>query len=236
MPQTYKTFDIKPADPSPTSCLQYIVTFQSPAASGGHYAFVSDAGRSALAVLNTNTGVQWTIDFPEKPTAPDSIRDVMFVLPLRTDDGRTKLYATFLSGCRLFAVNLDTIDECDESTARLPVAEMGRKPYRIVVLGSDTGSRMFFRRPAENEIWSWDANDPFRHTEFRCVSKGRDCRAPVHVVPGYDGFVFVLKNNFADYVRNATGSMGAYTIVEPVAVLPSSLVVPNAGVAAAPAP
>lgn len=215
------------------TCLQYIVTFHSRAADGGHYVFVSDASHSAVLAINTDTGVQWTIDFPERGNATDAPRDVLFVVTLRTADGRTGLYATFLSGCRMFAVDLERIDECAAAAAasgasgvigagRPPVVEVGQKPYRITVLGTDMGSRMFFRRPAENEVWSWDVNGPFHPVGFQLVSRGRDCRAPAHVAPGYGGFVFVLKNNFGDYARNSTGSLGAYTIIEPLSVLPPS--------------
>jgi hypothetical protein len=120
----------------------------------------------------------------------------------------------------MFAVDLEHVDQY--ATVRPAVTVVGRKPFRIAVLGSDTGSRMFFRRPAENEIWTWDVNCPFHLVGFRLVSKGADCRAPVHVAPGYDGIVYVLRNNFADYVRNGTGSLGAYTLVQPVSVLPPS--------------
>lgn len=212
--------DAKPARNH--SCLQYIVTFRSRSAVGGHYVFVSDAGRSSVLVLNTDTGEQWSVDFPEMAMAADAPRDVMFMVALRRADGRTALYVTFLSGCRLFSVDLERIDVCvaDADRPRPPVVNAGRKPYRMTVLGTDAGSRMYFRRPAENEVWSWDADDPFRPAFFRLVSMGRDCRAPVHVAPGYGGFLFVLKNTYADYVRNATGSMGASTIIEPVSVPP----------------
>lgn len=213
------------------SCLQYIVTFRSRSAGGGHYVFVSDASHSAVLAINTDTDVRWTIDFPERSETTDAPRDVLFIVTLRTADGRTGLYATFLSGRRMFAVDLERIDECAAAAAasgesgltgagRPPVVEVGQKPYRITVLGTDMGSRMFFRRPAENEVWSWDVNRPFHSVGFRLVSRGRDCRAPAHVAPGYGGFVFVLKNNFGDYARNCTGSLGAYTIVEPLSILP----------------
>lgn len=220
--QSYKTFDIgtDPIGRAPiNSCLQYIVMFRSRSAQGGYYAFVSDASRSSVLVLNTDTGVQWSMEFPERSGVQ---RDVMFVVVLRTSGGRAALYVTFLSGCRVFMVDLEHVDQCTATSSRPPIVEAGRKPYRITVIGSDTGSRMYFRRPTENEIWLWDANSLFHRSNFVQVSKGRDCRAPVHVVPGYGGFVFVLRNNFADYVRNTTGSMGAYTIIQPVVVLPSS--------------
>lgn len=210
------------------------MTYRSRAADGHHYAFVSDAGRCAVAVLNTDTGDQWTVDFPERSAAAGAARDVMFMVALRTDDGRAALYVTFMSGCRVYAVDLERVDRC-RADSRPSVVEVGRKPYRVAVLGSDAGSRMYFRRPAENEIWSWDVNRPFHPVGFRLVSAGRDCRAPVHVAPGYGGFVYVLANNFADYARNGTGSLGAYTVVRPVSVLPAATTTTTTGPSAAPA-
>lgn len=206
--------------PPASSCLQYIVMFRSRAANGGHYAFISDAGRSSVVVINTDTGIQWLIEFPER-VSQDVPRDIMFLVTLQTIDGRSALYTTFLSGCQLFMVDLEHIDQCTATSGRPAIVEVGRKPYRITVLGTDTGSQMYFRRPTENEIWLWDANNAFCLANFVLLSKGQDCRAPVHVTLGYGGFVFVLKNNFADYVRHTTGSMGAYTIIKPVVVLPS---------------
>lgn len=204
------------------SCLQYLVTFRTRNVEGGHYVFVSDADRSSVVVLNTATGAQWYIDLPEQAMTTEAPRDIMFLVKLRTNNGHNKLYTTFMSGCRVFSVDLENLDQCVATAARPPVVEVGCKPYRIIVLGSDTGSRMFFRRPSENEIWSWNVNGPFHAIGFELVSKGRDCRAPVQVAPGYDGFIFVLKNNFANYIRNSTGSMGAYTLIQPVSILPST--------------
>lgn len=170
-------------------------------------------------VLNTETGVQWSIDFPERQLNADKGRGIMFMVMLRKSNGRTGLYVTFMSGVGLFTVDLEHLDHCIAAGVRPAIVEVGRKPYPITVLGSDNGSRMFFRRHTENEIWSWDVHDRFRLDSFRLVSRGRDCRAPVHVTPGYDGFVFVLKNNFADYIANKTGSLGAYTIVQSVSAL-----------------
>lgn len=219
----YQTFEVKTdatnGGDTVKPCLQYILAFHSRDAAGGHYVFVADAGHSSVLVLNTDTGVYGSIGFPERAAATGAGRDIMFMVILRKANGRAGLYTTFLSGCRVFTVDLEHIDRYAE--ARPAVAVVGRKPFRMTVLGSDTGSRMFFRRPAENEIWTWDANCPFHDAAFRLVSKGTDCRAPVQVVPGYDGIVFVLRNNFDDYVRNSTGSLGAYTIVQPVSVLPS---------------
>jgi len=228
---SYKTFDINisAADTADNcsetaSCLQYILTYRSRTGEHNHYAFVSDAARSTVLVLNTDTGAQWAMDFPQKSTGHEAAaRDILFMVLLRTANGQTWLYTTFMSGCKVFAVDLEYIDRCTLDGAQPAIVEVGHKPYRITVLGTDTGSRMYFRRPTENEIWSWDANyGPFHPIGFKLVSKGTDCRAPVHVAPGYGGFVYVLRNNFVDYVRNTTGSMGAYSLIQPVITLSSS--------------
>ncbi|KAF0761958.1 Uncharacterized protein FWK35_00010356 [Aphis craccivora] len=229
---SYKTFEIKKAvtdttddgDTEVSSCLQYITTFRSRTGDCNHYAFVSDAARSTVIVLNTDTGDQWAMDFPQKSTGPEATpRDILFMVLLQTANGQKWLYTTYMSGCKVFAVDLEYIDRCTLDSAQPAIVEVGHKPYQITVLGTDTGSRMYFRRPSENEIWMWDANyGPFHPIGFHLVSKGRDCRAPVHVAPGYGGFVYVLRNNFSDYVRNTTGSMGAYSLIQPVITLPSS--------------
>ncbi|XP_026819477.1 uncharacterized protein LOC113558171 [Rhopalosiphum maidis] len=227
---SYKTFEIKTVmagtadDCAETpSCLQYITTYRSRTGDCNHYAFVSDAARSTVLVMNTDTGAQWAMDFPQKSTGLEaSPRDILFMVQLQLANGQTWMYTTFMSGCKVFAVDLEYIDRCTLDAAQPAIVEVGHKPYQITVLGTDTGSRMYFRRPTENEIWSWDANyGPFHQIGFQLVSKGRDCRAPVHVAPGYGGFIYVLRNNFADYVRNTTGSMGAYSLIQPVITLSS---------------
>ncbi|XP_025202087.1 uncharacterized protein LOC112599397 [Melanaphis sacchari] len=228
---SYETFEIKTVvidtidnGAETPSCLQYITTFRSRTGDCNHYAFVSDAARSTVLVLNTDTGAQWAMDFPQKSTGLEGTpRDILFMVQLQIANGQTWMYTTFMSGCKVFAVNLEYIDRCTLDSAQPAIVEVGHKPYQITVLGTDTGSRMYFRRPTENEIWSWDANyGPFHPIGFQLVSKGQDCRAPVHVAPGYGGFVYVLRNNFADYIRNTTGSMGAYSLIQPVLTLSSS--------------
>lgn len=212
--QTYQTFEIETDEmDGGVTCLQRIVTART--ASGCHYAFVSDAGRRALVVLDTIAGTQWCVKLPERtevvPAASARGRDALYLVPLRTADGRAMLYATFMYGCRMFAVDLNGPDRPPST-----VIEVGRKPFRIAVLGSDGACRMYFRRPAETDVWSWDVNDPFRPSGFRLASRGLDCRVPAHVAPGFGDMTYVLATNLEDYATNCTGSMGAFTVLRPL--------------------
>lgn len=154
---------------TPTSCLQSIVVDHS--ADGGQFAYVSDAGQGAVIVYNVGRDRSFKVHVPAGSCGR---RDVMYVALAQVDamDGddavhHRRLYVTYLSSCDMMYVPLHTVDD---ATDGLSTVNVGRKPYKMIVLGTDRESVVYFRADDSNDIWSWDVNKLFRRQNFRWPS------------------------------------------------------------------
>lgn len=152
------------------------------------------------------------------PTPP--IRDILYLVPLSIKPGQVRLLITY-HGCReLYKLRLepstsdppsydDGPEPRDTTLASLSpiigtLAVLGRKPCRMVILGTDRrrtdvvgenfgdgGITVYFRLENTNDIWSWKVfNSKKKLTgsllyiderDFRLVRLGRTCRVPVAV-------------------------------------------------------
>ncbi|KAL5233801.1 hypothetical protein ACI65C_001211 [Semiaphis heraclei] len=154
---------------------------------------------------------------PRWPTPP--IRDILYLTPLSIKPGQVRLLITY-HGCReVYKLRLEpstsdppSYDDGTESkvmTAPLSpiigtLAVLGRKPCRMVILGTDRrrtdvvgenfadgGTTVYFRLENTNDIWSWKVFSGkktltgsylyINERDFRLVRMGRTCRVPVAV-------------------------------------------------------
>ncbi|KAF0755571.1 Uncharacterized protein FWK35_00031531, partial [Aphis craccivora] len=152
------------------SCLQSIVVDHSSTA--GQFVYVSDAGLGNVIVYNVDCDSSFKVHVPVGPCGQ---RDVMYMAPVLADvldmaAGRgtaryRRLYVTYLSSCDMIYVPVHVVDG---STVNLPTVNVGRKPCKMIVLGTDGGSVIYFRTDGDTrEILSWDVNKLFRHENFR---------------------------------------------------------------------
>lgn len=169
MLQIVRAIDLSRATTS-ESCLQSIVVDHSSTA--GQFVYVSDAGLGNVIVYNVACDSSFKVHVPLGPCGQ---RDVMYMALVVADvvdmaAGRglvryRRLYVTYLSSCDMIYVPVHVVDR---STIDLPTVNMGRKPCKMVVLGTDRGSNIYFRTGSDTgEILSWDVNKLFRHENFR---------------------------------------------------------------------
>lgn len=149
------------------------------------------------------------------PTPP--IRDILYLAPLSVKPGRLRLLITY-HGCRevyklrLQLSNSDPLSyEHDAGTTPVSLspiigtlAVLGRKPCRMVILGTDRrqtdvvgesfaggGTTVYFRLENTNDIWSWKVLGGKKRLtgsflfiderDFRLVRLGRTCRVPIAI-------------------------------------------------------
>lgn len=152
------------------------------------------------------------------PTPP--IRDILYLVPMSIKLGQVRLLITY-HGCReLYKLRLepstsdppsydDGPETRDTTLASLSpiigtLAVLGRKPCRMVLLGTDRrrtdvvgenfgdgGTTLYFRLENTNDIWSWKVFSSKKkltglhmyidERDFRLVRVGRTCRVPVAV-------------------------------------------------------
>jgi len=79
-----------------------------------------------------------------------------------------RLYVTYLSATDMMYVPLQAVGD---STVGLATVTIGRKPCKMIVLGTDRGSLVYFRTADASDILSWDVNTEFSGDNFRSVPK-----------------------------------------------------------------
>ncbi|XP_026808029.1 uncharacterized protein LOC113550419 [Rhopalosiphum maidis] len=203
------------------SCLQSIVVDHSSTA--GQFVYVSDAGLGNVIVYNVACDSSFKVHVPVGPCGQ---RDVMYMAPVLADvmdmaAGRgsaryRRLYVTYLSSRDMIYVPVHVVDE---STVDLPTVNVGRKPCKMIVLGTDRGSVIYFRTDGDTgEILSWDVNKLFRHENFRSVQRGRKSRIPLMVITGFQGYQWSMESNYVDFLVGDIGCLGVSTRIEPLQI------------------
>jgi len=205
-----KTIDLS-ALVSSASRLQYLVVDYDH--DGGSYLYISDAASRAILVYDVKKCSGYKFVLPRTVAQSSSITDVLYLALIRKSCGTTVLYFTYLSGERLFSIKTHHLRR--GSTAG-NVVDVGPKYETFVILGTDSGSAMFFRSKGEGDIYMWNTEKPFKREEFLLVQKGNECRLATHVVPGYKRLMWVLDSNIYDYIQNNVGCAGASISVHPL--------------------
>ncbi|XP_071635272.1 dopaminechrome tautomerase-like [Temnothorax longispinosus] len=196
---------------SSSSRLQYVVADYNP--DGRVFIYVSDAAARAILVYDVTSGRGYRVVLPPAVTMSCDRRDVLYLALLRHNDGTTCLLFTYLGSSRLFTIRTDHLRS---GNAHGKINDRGPKPKKMVILGTDNGSALFFRYEGEGEVYRWDCVTPFVPANFQPVYKSpRDeCCLATHIVPDYKrGRMRVLESNFADYMQGTVGCGATHALV-----------------------
>ncbi|XP_054013478.1 protein yellow [Hylaeus anthracinus] len=186
---------------SPTSRLQYLVSDYS--RDGRVFVYVSDAATRAILVYDVTSGRGYRVVLPQAITVGCTRRDVLYLALLRRSDGSTCLVFTYLSGSRMFSIRTVHLRN---GSANGKVHDLGVKPRKMILLGTDNGSALFFRYEGEADIYRWDAATAFDSRNFQMVYTSPECTLATHVVADYRrGRMRVLESNFPDFMHGTVG-------------------------------
>lgn len=168
MRQIVRAIDLSRATTA-ASCLQSIVVDHSSTA--GQLVYVSDAGLGNVIVYNVGCDRSFKVHVP---VGPCGRRDVMYTALVQAEVMNTaagggvtshrRLYVTYLSSCDMIYV---PVHAADESTTSLATVSIGRKPCKMIVLGADRGSIIYFRTSDTSDVLSWNVNRAFCWENFR---------------------------------------------------------------------
>lgn len=87
-----------------------------------------------------------------------------------------------------------------------PHEDVGVKPKKQVIIGTDNGSAIFFRYEGQAEVYRWDVDSSFEEANFRAVYRCQTCQLATHAVADYKrGTMRVLESNFPDFMHNTVG-------------------------------
>ncbi|XP_076248659.1 L-dopachrome tautomerase yellow-g2 [Calliopsis andreniformis] len=187
---------------SPSSRLQYVVADYSP--DGRVFIYVSDAATRAILVFDVTSGRGYRVVLPQAVTLGCTRRDVLYLALLRRSDGSTCLMFTYLSGSRMFSIRTDYLRR---GVTNGRIRDLGLKPRKMVILGTDNGSALFFRYEGEADVYRWDSSTgPFDSRYFQVVYSSPECALATHVVADYKrARMRVLESNFPDYMQGTVG-------------------------------
>ncbi|KAK9299375.1 hypothetical protein QLX08_007612 [Tetragonisca angustula] len=195
-----KTVDLTGLTTS-TSRLQYLVSDYS--RDGRVFVYVSDAASRAILVYDVTLGRGHRVVLPQAVATGATRRDVLYLALLRRSDGSTCLIFTYLSSSRMFSIRTEHLRS---GSANGKIHDLGAKPKKMVLLGTDNGSALFFRYEGEPDVYRWDATNPFVTRCFDQVYTSADCSLVTHVVADYArARIRVLESNFPDYMQGSVG-------------------------------
>ncbi|XP_046808856.1 major royal jelly protein 1 isoform X2 [Lucilia cuprina] len=167
------------------------------------FVYVSDAANRAIIVFNIQADRGFRIVLPKAVTTGCRLRDVLYIALIRQDCGTTELYFTYLSTSKLFSLKSEYLRS---GVADGKIMDLGKKPSRMVIIGTDNGSAIFFRNEGDAEVFRWDTNTPFAEANFKPVYRSPTCQLATHAVPDYKrNTMRVLQSNFPDFMQNRVG-------------------------------
>lgn len=209
--QVVKIIDLTPFATS-LSHLQYVVVDFD--IEGNSYAYISDAGTGAIIVYDIHRNKGHRVVLPRAASDGCTQRDVLYISLIRKPNEKL-LYFTYLSSPRLFYIRTQNLQKGETSGA---IVDVGPKPNgnRIVILGTDDGTGLFFRYKGESDIYIWNTLSCFKSDNFLLVQKGDEYKLATQVVPGYKRLMWVLESNFHDFLTNTAGSLGPSMSVHPL--------------------
>lgn len=141
---------------------------------GGQFVYVADAGLGNVIVYNVAADRSFKV---RVPVGSCGHRDIMYIGLTKADATdaaigcgggcsfrQPRLYTTYLSSCNMVYVPVHMMDN---STSALTTVDVGRKPCKMVMLGTDLESIIYFRNSDSTDIRSWNVNRPMIPENFK---------------------------------------------------------------------
>lgn len=186
---------------TPSSRLQYVIADYS--GDGRVFVYVTDAASRAILVYDVTSNRSYRMILPKIVTAGATTRDALYSVLLRRPDGSACVVFTYLGGDRMFSL---LTNKLRNGTSVGNVNDLGVKPKKMVLLGTDNGSVMFFRYEGQSAVYRWDTTNSFDLENFEKVYSGHECSLATQVTAdGKRGRVRIMQSNFPDFFQGTVG-------------------------------
>lgn len=184
---------------APASRLQYLAVEY---ANGQPFVYVTDAAARSIIVFDVASDKGYRVVLPKELLADIPRRDVLYAALVTKGCGNNFLIFTYLSSNMVYAIRSDHL----RSGATGGIVVVGPKPNKIVLLGCDLGSAIFFRFEGQSEVFRWDSNSPFAMPSFVKVYDSPSGLLSTHVFPDLKRMrMRSLDSNFPDFLQNTVG-------------------------------
>lgn len=188
---------------SEKSRLQYISSDIS--AQGKVHLYITDAATKSIIVYNVNSETGHVVSLPPDVSSGSDCCDVLYSALIRLPDGENRIYLTYLSSDRIFSIDTKSLRKSSNEEPG-KIRDCGTKGKRIVILGTDNGSALFFRYEGDSDVYRWDTMDCYSPANFQKVYLGDECLLPTQVIPDYKlNRIRVLESSFPDFFSGTVG-------------------------------
>ncbi|KAF4524749.1 hypothetical protein B566_EDAN013818 [Ephemera danica] len=189
----------------PQSRLQHLVVETTK--EGHKYVYVSDTDGYAIIVWDVKKSRGRRIVLPPEMYAErdGQTPDDLYMALVHNVRDASILYLTYFSSSRMFSIHTEFLHR--DSGGR--TTEVGVKPARMIILGVDGRSTIFFKYEGEGNVYQWNTHTAFSLQNFVLVHKNKDRLLPTHVTPsGFPNLMVGINSNFQDYLCHKSGSVG----------------------------
>ncbi|EFA08292.1 Protein yellow-like Protein [Tribolium castaneum] len=182
------------------SRLQYIAVEYAP--DGRPYAYVSDAATRSILVFDVAGNRGYRVVLP-KAVVGNGKRDVLYIALIQKGCGNNFIIFSYLSSPKVFSIRTDYLRAgCTAGK----ITDSGSKDGKIIILGTDLGTAVFFRYEGKPEVYRWDANLPLAPGLPVLVYKSKKCYLSTHAIPDLKRErMRILESNFPDFIQNTVG-------------------------------
>ncbi|KAF4524750.1 hypothetical protein B566_EDAN013819 [Ephemera danica] len=154
-------------------------------AKGHTYVYVGDAATTSILVWDVHRSRGWRVQLPKSVLDTNSqVTDAMYISLVHHPNSNSLLYITYLSSARMFSMRTEFLRRGFSTQGRL--VDQGIKPAKMIILGVDGGTSIFFRYEDRSEVYRWDTQKEFKIENFVKVYNGQNGRRfATHVAPDY---------------------------------------------------
>lgn len=135
--------------------------------------YVGDGGTRSIIVWNVQDNEGFRVKLPRGSSAAstaNSISDDVFYLVLIENSNCNYIYFTYLSSTDVYKVRTKDLHKRINPKCMVNV---GRKPCKMVIVGSAYGSVIYFRLKGLNNLYSWDTKDSILEENIMLVNSYR---------------------------------------------------------------
>jgi len=133
--------------------------------------YIGDGGTRSIIVWNVQANEGYKVKLPRSSTSTctdSSMEDLFYLLLIENSNSNFNyIYFTYLSSTDIFKIRTKDLRKRINPKC---IVDVGRKPCKMVIVGSAYGSVIYFRIKGLNHLYSWDTKDSLLEENMMLVN------------------------------------------------------------------